>query len=206
MSPAPSRGPGYLYVLPSAQDELLKLGISRDPLQRMQAFHRRWYEFFDLDAALLVETETTRDARELELALGRRMRLHQAPMPMAIRSAAGGHTEWYRGALELLAQEARALAGGGYTVHEPLRPWARRALEARADQVYSWAAGALDQASLRTGPGGLPNLTPAEHRLIRDALDAYPALEIALEPLLPAEVWAWYASGSASFDGSNPPE
>ncbi|WP_159015667.1 hypothetical protein [Cognatiluteimonas profundi] len=45
----PSRGRCYLYVLPCAYEDLLKLGFSRDPLDRMQALHPRWFEFFDLD-------------------------------------------------------------------------------------------------------------------------------------------------------------
>ncbi len=54
----PSRGHCYLYVFPCAWEDHCKLGFSRDPLSRMQALHRRWFEFFDIDHGLLVETET----------------------------------------------------------------------------------------------------------------------------------------------------
>ncbi|MFY2763504.1 GIY-YIG nuclease family protein [Arenimonas sp. MALMAid1274] len=189
---APNRSPSHLYLFPDAHEDLLKLGMSRRPLARIEAFHRRWYEAFDLDRGLLLETETGRDARELELRLGRALRAHNAPMPLLIRGEAGGHTEWYRGAYAPLAEALQALAAQGYRLHAPLRPWLREALLERADQLYAWGMGALDQASLRPGEGGLERLTPGERQMMRDALDAYPALDIDLAPRLPPEVMAWY--------------
>jgi len=41
-----------VYVLPCQHDDILKLGFSRDPLLRMQTLHQRYFDFFDLDAAL----------------------------------------------------------------------------------------------------------------------------------------------------------
>jgi len=187
-----SRAPSYLYVLPSAHEEILKLGMSRDPLARMQAFHRRYFEQFDLDRGLLVATETVRDAHSLEQSLRARLREHNAPAPLLIRREAGGHTEWYRGAYTPLADAVRALAGEGYEVHEPLRPWLGQALLRRGDELFSWAGSALEQATLRPGTGGLERLMPAELQLMRDALDAYAAMHLDLQPLLPVEVNAWY--------------
>ena len=94
----PSRGRCFVYVLPCAYEDILKLGFSRDPLQRMQALHPRWFEFFDVDTAFLVETETVRDARDLELGLAKVIAEHNAPAPLVIRREAAGHSEWYRGA------------------------------------------------------------------------------------------------------------
>ena len=51
----PSRGRCFLYVFPCDWEDLLKLGISRDPLDRVQALHPRWFEFFDLGRGFLVE-------------------------------------------------------------------------------------------------------------------------------------------------------
>ena len=51
-----SRGRCFLYVLPLASHEdVLKLGFSRDPLDRLQALHPRYFEVFDLERAFLVE-------------------------------------------------------------------------------------------------------------------------------------------------------
>lgn len=97
-----SRGPCHAYVLPCAYEDLLKFGFSRDPLGRMRSLHRRYFECFDLDRAILVETETVRDARRIELAWRRELTLHNAPAPLVVRRAAGGRTEWYRGAWEAL--------------------------------------------------------------------------------------------------------
>ena len=74
-----SRGRCHLYVLPCAHEDLLKLGFSRDPLARLQQLHPRWFEFFDLDRAFAVETETVPDARKLELAQRRLLAEHNAP-------------------------------------------------------------------------------------------------------------------------------
>lgn len=39
----------FACVLPYLIEDWLKLGFSRDPMQRVLAMHRRWFEFFDLD-------------------------------------------------------------------------------------------------------------------------------------------------------------
>jgi hypothetical protein len=191
-SRGPSRGRSYLYVLPCAYEDILKLGFSRDPLARMQALHPRWFEFFDLDRAFLVEAETVRDVRDLELGLARVIVDHNAPAPLVIRREAAGHTEWYRGAYDALQTTANALAAGGYIVHAPLRPWLRERLLERSDRLYSWTAAML--------PAGLVETTAVSPtaRPVVDALDAFRALGIDLEPYLPTSVLAWYRSMRSS--------
>lgn len=67
-------GRGFMYVaMCSGPEEMIKVGLSHDPLARWSAFHPRWFEAFDLDHSLLIETETRRDAQELETALHRRL-------------------------------------------------------------------------------------------------------------------------------------
>lgn len=188
LGPSPSRGSCFLYILPCACEDMLKLGFSRDPLARMQALHHRYFEFFDLDRSLLVETETVRDARALELAFRRALVLHNAPAPLTIRTEAGGHSEWFRGAYEQLAQEARGLGAGGHALHDPIRPWLRDALLRRQDQLYAWCDGMLECESLEADPV----MDTSGRRLLRDVLDAHRALEIDLEPLVPGEALSWY--------------
>jgi hypothetical protein len=190
----PSRGLSYLYVLPCAYEDILKLGFSRDPLGRMQALHPRWFEFFDLDRAFLVEAETVRDARDLELGLARVVAEHNAPAPLVIRREAAGHTEWYRGAYDLLDTTAKALAAGGYVVHAPLRPWLRERLVERSDRLFSWTLAMLPPAAAEAA--GL--IGQAEvHRAVRDVLDAYRALGIDAHSLLPRDVADWYGEGGS---------
>jgi hypothetical protein len=185
-SRGPSRGRCFVYVLPCAYEDILKLGFSREPLQRMQALHPRWFEFFELDEAFLIETETVRDARDMELGLQRVVAEHNAPAPLVIRRAAAGHGEWYRGALPTLSRAAETLAAGGYIPHAPLRPWLRARLVERSDRLFSWTLAMLSADDLEAAVR-----TPAQ-RDVRDVLDGFVALEIDVEPLVPAAVLEWF--------------
>ncbi len=206
----------YLYVFPCTWEDHCKIGFSRDPLSRMQALHHRYFEFFDLDGGWLVETETERDARDLELHLHHQFAEHSAPAPLTVRHAAGGHTEWFRGVEAWLPDIIDQLRLRGYTVHAPLRPWMRRALLQRADLLFAWSLAQLSDAlaqvdALDTGgmdtdgmasSGGQTLITrtqpmcdtigPQPHRLVRDALDACVAMQIDVEPLLPPGIAQWY--------------
>ena len=177
----------YVYIFPCAWEDHCKIGFSRDPLSRIQALHRRWFEFFDLGNGVLVETETVRDARDLELELRRPLAVHNAPAPMTVRREAAGHTEWFRGASSQLQQAVCLLEQRGHLVHAPLDKWLRPALLARSDRLYAWTQAqlSLDELDGSAGP------TPMQS-LVRDTLDAYAALSIDLEPLLPPEVNRWY--------------
>jgi hypothetical protein len=182
----PTGGRCFTYVFPCAWEDHCKIGFSRDPLSRLQQLHRRWYEFFDVDGGLLVEAETERDARDLELELRRPLAIHNAPAPLTVRREAAGHTEWFRGAAPQLRSAVQGLQARGHLVHA-LRPWAHAALQARGDLLFSWTQAQLSPDELE----GLAGATPAQ-RAVRDVLDAYDALAIELEPLLPVEVWRWY--------------
>ena len=179
----------FVYVFPCLWEDHCKIGFSSDPLSRIQALHRRWFEFFDLDGGALVETETVRDARDLELELRRPLAAHNAPAPLTVRREAAGHTEWFRGASSQLQQAAQRLEQKGHTVHAPLRTWLRPALLARSDRLYAWTLAQLSADELYGAAGSMPT---AQSSVLRDALDAYPALGIELEPLLPPEVNRWY--------------
>ncbi len=184
-----SRGRCFLYVLPCAYEDQLKLGFSRHPLDRLQSLHRRYFEVFDLDRAFLVETETVRDARALELALRRRLIEHNAPAPLTVRHEAGGRTEWYRGAYAQLTQAVADLSEQGYILHDPLKTWLRHALCARGELLFSWTQAMLsvEAVELRVDT----HLSPIQ-QVVRDALDAYRAFDIDLAPLLPDAVLRWH--------------
>lgn len=181
-------GPCCVYVLPCAYEEILKLGISQDPSGRMKALHDRYFAFFDLSRSILVETETVRDARDLELMLGRRVRLHQAPSPLVVRREAAGHTEWYRRAYEPLVDEIEKLSRAGHVVHVGLHGWLRNVLISRSDRLYSWAESVLATRDCATDEC-LPDA-------VRNTLDAYGALDIDVAPLLPDAMWKWYRHGT----------
>ena len=181
-----ARGRCYLYVFPCGWEDLCKLGISRDPLDRLQALHPRWFEFFELDRGLLVELDRVREARDLELSIAHALAEHKAVAPLTVRTAAGGHTEWYRGAASRLDMAFDMLRAQGHLLH-PLRPWLRDALEARSDRLFSWTQAVLDPDALESGTCTVP-----AHLAVRDALDACTALGIDIAPRIPDAVLAWY--------------
>lgn len=183
----------FVYVLPCAGEDWLKLGFSRDPLARMQTLHARFYEFFDTELAFAIETDTVREARALETRLGRALRLHAAPAPLTVPAAAGGATEWYRGAYASLAASAESLQQQGYPLHRPLRGWIRERLIAGAELLYAWTA-LLDPLELAAR--GAAGRASAAQRRVADVLDAYRAEDIDLARWLPAPVLAWHDAAS----------
>lgn len=187
--PGASEGQCYLYVLPSAGEDLLKLGFSRNPLGRMQALHPRYYEFFDLERGWLAQTDTVREARRLERDLHRSLGEYNAPAPLTVRRAAAGHGEWYRGAYAGLLGEAERLLDIGHTVHRPLRDWVGAELARQGERLYDRGEALLTQ--LQGEPGLLddPALAGLRRNLL-DTLDAYPAL--ALDLHLPEPLLHWY--------------
>jgi hypothetical protein len=185
----PSRGRCYLYVLPCAYEDLLKLGFSRHPLARMQSLHSRWFEFFDLERGWLIETETVRDARDLELGLGHAITEHSAPAPLVVRREAAGHTEWYRGAYAWLDRSAQMLAAGGYVRHAPLRDWARETLSKDSDRLFAWSEAMLTPDDLDCADG-----STLAQRVVRDMLDARMALGLSVDACIPDQVLRWYGS------------
>jgi hypothetical protein len=176
----------FAYVFPCAWEDYGKIGFSRDPLARIGALHHRWFEFFDLDAGMLIETETQRDARDVELALRRPLKAHRAPAPLTVQDKAGGRTEWVRGANDLLRPAVQVLAEGGHRIH-PLRAWLATAMLARADGLFDWSAAVLPEE-----PVARDALSVRAQVLLRDALDAHVALGIDLEGRVPPHVWSWY--------------
>ncbi|UWX03655.1 GIY-YIG nuclease family protein [Pseudoxanthomonas sp. NC8] len=185
-TPVPTDGRCYAYVFPCRWEDHCKIGFSNDPLSRIATLHPRWFEFFDLERGVLVEAESVRDARDLELELRTGLGEHNAPAPLAIHVPAGGHTEWFRGAESLLQAKLGVLLSRGYRVLA-LEGWARAVLQRRADRLLEWTLAQLSPDEL----DGLCGATPAQRR-VRDVLDGY--LMLGLDParwLAPA-VLGWY--------------
>jgi len=181
----------YVYVFPCGWEDHCKVGFSGSPLMRLRQLHRRWFEFFDLEGGRLVETETVRDARDVELELRRRLVAFNAPAPLTVRREAAGHTEWYRGASAVLDDALMALARRGHRLHA-LQPWLRDALLARCDQLYDWTLAQLSFEEL----DGLSGPTPTQD-LVRDELDGYVALGLEVRSLLSPRVADWFSAPSA---------
>ena len=52
-----ARGKAYVYVLPCRDEDLLKVGFSRESMQRFRTLHRSFFECFDLERGLLIEVD-----------------------------------------------------------------------------------------------------------------------------------------------------
>lgn len=189
-----SRGRTCVYVLPCRDEDMLKVGYSRDPLQRMRSLHRRFFEFFDLDRGLLIEAERLRDARRIERLFIEQLVTQRAPPPLVVREAAAGYTEWFRGASPQAETLAHALcAEEGLTLHA-LRPWLRARLEERSDSLYAWSGRMLE--ALEYEHFNLPSeaRSGVVARALRDTLDACAAVGLDLAGRVPPAVLEWHAA------------
>ena len=202
-----SQGRAFVYVLPCRDEDLLKLGFSRDPFTRFSTLHRRFFTFFDLDRGLLVDAERVAVARRIERTLIETFRDARAMAPLVVPAAAGGHTEWYRGIHgEVAGLLGRLAETEGLSLHEGLRPWLRDHLMARADLLHDWSlriVETLDWAK-HNAPGD-----PGAIRLARALLDTWTLFEAAdvdIRGLVPGSVSEWYDHGNHRrlFDTTDP--
>ena len=176
------RGRAFLYVLPaSGPEDLLKVGMTHDPLQRWSAFHPRWFEVFDLDHCSLVETETRSDAQELETRLHRMLEAYSCPMPLTMRGQAGGATEWYRGAYAAVRRFVNEQATRGFVVHSSAVPWLKIVMHQQQERLE----GLLRQAHADHTAGWL---SPAQQRALQDLIDAHRCMDPEVSGRLPAEI------------------
>ena len=188
-----SRGRAYVYVLPCRDEDLLKLGFSRDPFTRFHTLHRRFYEFFDLDRGLLIEVDRVADARRIERRFIDTWAESRALAPLVVREAAAGYTEWYRGIYAEVTALAQQLAQvEDHILHRPLRPWLHTLLGARADWLYDGSASMLEQVEYERFHGEPQR--PLQRALL-DVLDMYRSIGLPLEQLVPERVLQWYLYG-----------
>lgn len=182
-----SGGPAAVYVLPHRGEEFLKLGFARDPLARMQNLHPRYFDFFDVERAILIETPRVKDARAVETKLKRQLAEHRAPAPLDIRHDAGGESEWYRGAYETIATKLGGYEAMGYTVFRDARAPLTERLRKQSAQAFEWAV--LQWRAINEGD---PFTVARATRALTDALDAYRCFDIVIADVVPPDVAAWY--------------
>ncbi|HET6554479.1 MAG TPA: GIY-YIG nuclease family protein [Dyella sp.] len=191
-----SRGRAYVYVLPCRDEDLLKIGFTREPMERFRTLNRRFFELFDLGRGLLVEVDRVAQARRIERLLLTHWPEHRAPAPLVVPASAAGHTEWYRGVGAEAIPLARQLAQDeGLLLHEPLRPWLAAELSRRADALYSWSERMLAEAMLEREHAGLVGPGPMEQALL-DTLALCESMGLPLADLLPESVAQWYRYGA----------
>jgi len=190
-----SPGRAYVYVLPCRNEDVLKVGFSRDPFTRFHDLHRRFFDFFDLDRGLLVAVDRVKEARRIERALIEEFAAHRCVAPLVVREAAAGKTEWYRGVSPGIHALAARLAGeGGHEVSAPLRPWLLDRIRERADVLYDWSSRLHEMA--RDGRAHGADASAVEGVLM-DTLDMCDRIGLSLDACLSAEVASWYRFGGA---------
>lgn len=193
----PSRARAFVYVATCRDEEILKLGFSRDPLARLRSFHPRYFEFFDLDRSFLIETDRVKDARAIERRLADTVAEHRAPSPLLIARAAGGHTEWFRGAYAAIHADAmQAVAELGHGYHASLRHWLSERLTQQGDTIYEWSGQMLRLIEIQRG-SDVHGALNAQHTL-EDALDAYDEIGLPVDQLLPEDVLDWWRQHKAA--------
>lgn len=173
----------WLYVLvTNGHEDLLKVGLTRDPLARWSAFHPRWYEAFDLHHSLLVACETRRDAQALETELHRGLAEQRCPIPMTMRSAAAGASEWYRGAYPRAWRFAEDCAARGHHVHRDANAVLAPAMQAQAERLH--------ELLLEAHRGLLDGwLQPGQCRALVDLVDGHCHFDEGLATRLPQTAW-----------------
>ncbi len=190
------RGRTFVYVLPCRDEDLLKVGFSRDPLGRFRTLHPRFFDFFDLERGLLIEVDHLRDARRIERLFIDTFRADRSPAPLAVRRAAAGHTEWYRGIDVLVTDMARDVCvAEGFVLHSPLRPWLQDRFSGWADRLFQWSSQMLEMVEydyFNPGAGTTGSGERRHERVLREVLDAYAAFGIDLRAELPDAVSDWY--------------
>ncbi|KAF1719213.1 hypothetical protein [Pseudoxanthomonas wuyuanensis] len=189
-------GRAFLYVFPCAYEDFAKLGMSTDPLARLHAFSSRYYEFFDLQRGWLVEAESVGEARQWETRWKRQLRDHAAPAPLLVPARAAGHTEWLRGAQPALEAARAQFAAQGFVVHAPLSAWVRQRLAERRERLDAGEQAAVARFGPIDAWGWPAPGTPLA--ALRDALDAYAELDIALEGAISPALRDWHLRSGLS--------
>jgi hypothetical protein len=190
-----SRGRTFVYVLPCREADILKVGFSRDPLERLRTLHRRFFAFFDLERGLLIDTDHLRDARRIERLFITTFADHRAPAPLVVPQAAAGHTEWFRGVSPQVDALARELcAEQGFTLHAPLSQWLRDRFGDWSELLFGWSARMLEMVEYEHFNVPLHERGARADNALREVLDAYVALGLAVEERVPPAVLAWYRS------------
>jgi len=186
--PPPMSAPVFIYVAPARYEDILKLGFSHDPADRVRSFHARWFEYFDLERGFVLQATDEKDARRIELRLAGEFAEHRTQAPLVVERAVGGFTEWYRGAYPALRASAeRLVATEGYCALEPLASRLHDKLIAEREQLFERTTAMLDAIDAL----GADPLAVGLRRSLRDALDAYAALGVEVDEWLPEDVRAW---------------
>jgi len=187
------KGRTYVYLLPWREQDLLKIGFSRQPLVRMRSLHRRFFEVFDLDRGYLLETDRLAQARKIERDLIQRHADQRSPPPLVVPDAAAGYSEWFRGVCPAVTAELREIAGcEGFAMHS-LREWLRQWFDAQADGLYEWSLHMLEAIEYETFNVPVELQRGMAAASLRYVMDACEAVGLTLARIFPDRALRWRA-------------
>lgn len=193
---SPSRGRAFVYVVGCRDDTLFKIGFTRDPIDRWRTLHPRFFEYFGLDEGILVATDAVGEARALERRLLLAFSDYRALAPLAVRSAAGGDSEWFRGVLAEAVEAAKEAAARQAWPWQRPAEWVRSSLAARRDLLFAWTAAMLDASEFERHNGGdrpFADGGAVYERALLDTLDAFHSVGLPVDDHVPDRVREWYA-------------
>jgi len=192
------RGRCFVYLLPCRDRDVAKIGFSTDPIARMQSLHPRYFDFFDLERAALIETDYVRDARALESVIKKICHDSAISPPLVIKPAAGGRTEWFCGVHARTTQLFESSqVEDGYTLHANLADWLRARIATHGGGLFDWSAHEYQIAELLHFNAN-PGAGTRHEKALRAALDLCRSLNLDIATLVPAAVAHWYLWG---FEG-----
>ncbi len=187
------KGRTYVYLFPWQEQDLLKVGFSRQPLVRLRTLHRRFFEVFDLDRGYLLETRLAQ-ARQIERDIILRHAEQRSPAPLVVPDAAAGYSEWFRGVCPDVTAALRDVAEREGLALYSLRDWLRQWFESQGDGLYEWSLRMLDAIEYEAFnvPAELQRGEAA--RALRYVMDACEAIGLPLARFFPDGAMAWRAS------------
>lgn len=185
------RGRSYVYLLPCRDQDLLKIGFSREPLLRMRTLHRRFFDYFDLERGLLLEVERVAQARAIERDILLRYAAERSPAPLAVSEQAAGYTEWLRGVAPEVAAHLREVAERDDHPLHGLRDWVRSMFEAQLDRLYDLSLKLLEAVEYEAFNVPKELATEQAARGLLYVLDACDAVSIDIATVFPERVLRW---------------
>jgi hypothetical protein len=187
------KGRTYVYMLPWREQDLLKVGFSREPVTRLRTLHRRFFDVFDLDRGLLLETERVAQARAIERAILSRHAADRSPAPLSVPDEAAGYSEWLRGVCPGVTAMLRDTAARESLPLHPLRDWLRARFASQSDVLYTWSLRMLEAIEYEAF-NAPPEFQKGEAaRSLAYTMDACEAVGLPLSRLFPDSVLAWRA-------------
>ena len=190
-----SRGRCFVYLLPCLEMDVAKIGFSTDPVARMATLHPRYYRYFDLERAILLEVDRVREARVIEAALKLEFTDSAVPAPLVIAATAGGRYEWFAGIADAATGRLTEYSGQlGYPLHLSVAAWLRDQWRDSSAILFDWSAQLLERAELLhfNAHDGVANVYA---RRLNEALSLCDAIGLSLADLFPESVLNWNRDG-----------